>query len=233
MFKLNKIVRLGVFFILLSALLFACTKKSQNIKPELHKGYFDLTPGRFIEYEVLEINHDQNALIEHDTLRYFLKVQIEDTILDNLGRINNKYVRYKRTSVTSPWSVADVWMVLIDGNNAELVEENQRIIKMKFPVDNYTNWNANSFNNLPSLDCFYENLHATKSINGLTYDSTVRVNQGSERNLIRFYNKFETYAKGVGMIEKYYKDLTISNFDTLNISTGKELYLKILQYGIN
>jgi hypothetical protein len=35
------------------------------------------------------------------------------------------------------------------------------------------------------------------------------------------------------MIEKYYKDLNISNFDTLNISSGKELFMKTLQFGIN
>ena len=233
MLKLNKIVQLGVVFTLLTPLLIACSKKSQNSKSELHKSYFDLTPGRYIEYEVLEITHDQNAFIQHDTLRYYLKVQIEDTILDNLGRINNKYVRYKKTALTDQWTISDVWMVLIDGNSAELVEENQRIIKMKFPVDSYTNWNANRFNILGTLDCFYEDIHKSRSINGITYDSTVRVNQGSDRNLIRYYNKHETYAKGIGMIEKYYKDLNISNFDTLNISSGKELFMKTLQFGIN
>lgn len=162
-----------------------------------------------------------------------MKVQIEDTIFDNLGRINNKYVRYKKTALTDQWTISDVWMVLIDGNSAELVEENQRIIKMKFPVDSYTNWNANRFNILGTLDCFYEDIHKSRSINGITYDSTVRVNQGSDRNLIRYYNKHETYAKGIGMIEKYYKDLNISNFDTLNISSGKELFMKTLQFGIN
>jgi hypothetical protein len=33
--------------------------------------------------------------------------------------------------------------------------------------------------------------------------------------------------------KKYYKDLNISNFDTLNISSGKELYFKPIQFGIN
>jgi len=66
----------------------------------------------------------------------------------------------------------------------------------------------------------------------LFFDSTVIVNQGSDRNLIRFYKKQEVYAKGIGMVYKYYKDLNISNFDTLQISSGKELILKPLQYGI-
>lgn len=224
------------FFILMSYFsffLFSCKKNNQNIALELHKNYFDVTQGRYIEYEVLEINHDDNALVKHDTIRYYLKIQIEDTLIDNLGRITYKYVRYKKSNLNDLWGLSDVWTTIIDGNNAELVEENQRIIKMKFPVDRYTNWNANVFTNQSSLNCFYEDLHKARTINGLSFDSTVRINQGSDRNLIRYFKKHETYAKGIGMVEKYYKDLNISNFDTLNISSGKELYFKPIQFGIN
>ena len=196
-----------------------------------YKSYYDTTQGRFIDYRVLEINHDENALIQHDTLNYFLRVQIEDTITDNLGRINRKYVRYKKTNVNDPWQISDVWMTIVDGVNAELVEENQRIIKLKFPINEFTNWNANIFNLDDKLDCYYENLHQSRSINGLYFDSTVTVNQGSVRNFLRYFNKNEVYANGVGLISKYYKDLNISNFDTLQIDSGKEIYMEVINFG--
>ena len=123
-------------------------------------------------------------------------------------------------------------MAFKDNSNAELIEENERIIKLKFPVNSYTNWNANVFNSSSSLECFYEQIHSPKIINGLFFDSTATVNQGSDRNLIRFYKKQEVYAKGIGLVYKYYKDLNISNFDTLSITTGKELFLRPIQYGI-
>ena len=233
MLRKNVISKLCFLITLSSFCLFSCKKNTESPKPEFHKNYVDVTQGRYIEYVVLEINHDENSLVQHDTLRYYLKIQIEDTLSDNLGRKCNKYVRYKKTNINDSWILSDIWTIIIDENNAEIVEENQRTIKMKFPVNDYTNWNANVFNNLTSLDCFYEEIHKARTINGLSFDSTVRVNQGSDRNLIRYYNKYETYAKGIGMIEKYYKDLNISNFDTLNISSGKELYFKPLQFGIN
>ncbi len=218
---------------LLSLILFSgCSKKSTKSDVQLYADYFDLTPGRFIEYEATEITHNSNATIQHDTLKYLLRIQIEDTIYDNLGRLNRKFVRYKRLTQNDNWVISDVWMAFKDLINAELVEENERIIKLKFPVNSFTSWNANIFNSSSSLDCFYEQLHAAKTINGLSFDSTVVVNQGNERNLIRFYKKQEIYAKGIGMVYKYYKDLNISNFDTLSISSGKELFLKPLQYGI-
>jgi hypothetical protein len=210
----------------------SCKKKENTSTVNFHKNYYDTTFGRFIEYEVLEINHDQNALIPHDTLTYFLRVQIEDTLVDNLGRVNHKYVRYKRFSENEPWLISDIWTTLIEDKNAELTEENQRTIKLKFPVNPYTTWNANVYNSSESLDCSYKDIHTKKSINGLVFDSTVTVDQGTDRNLIRFYRRYEIYSKGIGMIYKYYKDLDIANFDTLNIKSGKELIYLPLQYGI-
>jgi hypothetical protein len=127
--------------------------------------------------------------------------------------------------------VSDVWMAFKDNNNAELTEENEKIIKLKFPINSFTNWNANIFNSSSQLDCFYEQIHSPRTINGLFFDSTVVVNQGSDRNLIRFYKKQEVYAKGIGMVNKYFKDLNISNFDTLNITSGKEIFMEIVNFG--
>jgi hypothetical protein len=222
----------ALLLLLSSIMLVACSKKIDDSQNQLHTEYYDLTPGRFIEYEAIEITHNSNSAIQHDTLNYFLRIQIEDTIFDNLGRLNRKYVRYKRLSANDNWVISDVWMAYKDNNNAELIEENERIIKLKFPVNSFVSWNANVFNSSNSLDCSYEQIHSAKTVNGLFFDSTVIVNQGSDRNLIRFYKKQEVYAKGIGMVYKYYKDLNISNFDTLQISSGKELILKPLQYGI-
>lgn len=229
---LRSILKLTLLTSLLQVIFISCKKDSQNGTQEWYKTYYDTTKGRYIEYRVLEINHDENALIQHDTLNYFLRVQIEDTITDNLGRINRKYVRYKKTNVNDPWQISDVWMTIVDGVNAELVEENQRVIKLKFPINEFTNWNANIFNLDDKLDCYYENLHQSCSINGLYFDSTVTINQGSIRNYLRFYKKNEVYANGVGMISKYYKDLNISNFDTMNIKSGREIVYTCINFGI-
>ena len=33
---------------------------------------------------------------------------------------------------------------------------------------------------------------------------------------VSYQNQYEVYAKQIGLVKKYYKDLQISNFDTLN-----------------
>lgn len=230
---LSKIINNWLFLcIVFIALFISCSKKTDDTNSLYYKDYFDTTKGRFIEYQVQEINHDENALIQHDTLNYFLRIQIEDTLIDNLGRRTNKYVRYKRFNENEPWVVSDIWTTLVHENNAEVTEENQRTIKLKFPINSLTNWNSNAYNFDEPMNCFYKDIHTQKIINGLMFDSTLTVDQGSERILMRFYKKLEIYAKGIGMVHKYYKDLEIANFDTLNIKSGKELIYMPVQYGI-
>ena len=189
--------------------------------------YSGLTKGRFIVYDVKEINHTPATAttVISDTLHYELKVVIEDTLYDNLGRLSWKYSRFKRNSSSESWVQTDVWTSYVDRNNFELVEENQRIIKMKSPIKNSTNWDANIYTNLGSTNYSYLNINNSFTFNNLFFDSTVTIDQEDLRNLIDYRKKMEIYAKGVGMVYKYYKDLDIANFDTLNIKSGKELYL--------
>jgi hypothetical protein len=217
-------------FLILFVLVFivACKKQEDKV-PDYIKvdKYAGLEKGRFIIYQAIEINHTPatSTTVISDTFRYELKVVIEDTLTDDLGRISWKYLRYKRQNAQENWALSDVWTTLLAAENLEIVEENQRIIKLKSPIKNSTAWNENIYNNLGESVVSYEKINASFSLNSLSFDSTVTVNQGEERNLISFVKKQEVYAKGVGMVYKYFKDLKIANFDTLNIKSGKELYL--------
>jgi hypothetical protein len=218
---------------ILSSILFACDKKNSEINNfKKFESYFGFIPGRFVVYDVQEIFHDETAEIKHDTLIYQLKTLIGDTFTDNSGRIARKYLRFKRNNSSQNWILSDVWTSLIDGNYAETNEENQRIVKMLFPISSKTIWNANVFNVSSSMDCFYDKIHESISINGIDFDSTVRIEQENERNLIEFKRKYEVYGNQIGLISKYFKDLKISNFDTLNIKSGHELIYTCTDFGI-
>ena len=127
--------------------------------------------------------------------------------------------------------ITDLWTAIIENNKAELVEENQRMVKLVFPISSSKLWNINQFNSFEQADAYYDFIFSGKTINGLFFDSTVRVEQEKERNLIAYKRKYEEYAANVGMIRKVYKDLTIMNFDTLNVKSGKEIFMDIVEYG--
>jgi hypothetical protein len=209
----------------------SCKKELVNSNQFLYNSYYSLKTGTYIEYDVMEVNHDENASIQHDTSYYQLKCVIEDTFTDNASRLAYSYVRYKRSNTSDSWIQSDLWSTIVFNNKAELVEENQRIVKLVFPVSEFTTWNANQFNSDPKLDCNYTNLHKGFQINGFNFDSTITVDQEDKRNLIEFKRKYEVYANRIGMVKKYYKDLQISNFDTLNIKSGKEIFMTLTNFG--
>jgi hypothetical protein len=223
-----------IFVLFVLSLLSGACKKTNNDAPseERYESYFGLVPGRFIVYDVQEVFHDETAEIKHDTINYQLKTLIGDTIRDNAGRISRKFLRYKRSNSLQNWVLSDVWTTLIDGHYAELVEENQRIVKMLFPVEIGKVWNSNVFNVNKSTEYFYDKIHESLKLNGIYFDSTVRIEQEKKRNFVEYKRKFEIYGNRIGMISKYFKDLKISNFDTLNIKSGHELNYTCTDFGI-
>ncbi len=179
----------------------------------------------------MEITHDELSSIQSDTSRYLLRCEIQDSFMDNSGRLAWEYVRFKRDNANQSWSQSDLWTVNLTDNKAQTVEENQRMVKLVFPIGPLTLWDANQFNTDPKLTCRYDKIHEPLSLNGFSFDSTLRVEQENSRNLLIFRRKYEIYANKVGLIKKYYKDLNISNFDTLNIRSGKEIYMTLIGYG--
>ncbi|MES2800497.1 MAG: hypothetical protein V4638_10815 [Bacteroidota bacterium] len=211
---------------------FACKKDTTPF--DFDYDYYDLTQGRYIEYEVMEVKHDETAAapFDHDTSHYFLKTLIGDTVIDLEGRVANRFFRFKKQNIADPWLVSDVWTTVIDDRRAELVEENQRMVKLVFKPTSAKVWDHNAYNIFDEMQCYYRDLQDSRSYNGFDFDSTITVEQDSFISFIDYRRKYEVYAKGVGLVYKYHKDLQINQFDTLNVQNGTEIFYKVIGYGI-
>jgi len=220
------------FFLVLAVFVGSCKKDppSEGVS-SFHYNYYPYKQGSYWIYQAIEINHDVNALVPHDTLVYDLKTEIGDTLYDNEGRMVYRFNRYKRNGQFNPWVQTDVWTTVVDENRAEIVEENIRRVALKFPVNSAISWDPNQFNFLPAQSAFYEQLHKPYSTGYVVSDSAVHVISIKELTLVSYQNQFEVYGKNIGLMKKYFKDIQIANFDTLNIKHGKELYLTLLEYG--
>jgi hypothetical protein len=206
----------------------ACKKKEQEV--DFRFGYFGFVEKKFVDYNVIDILHDDPAA-KHDTTRYQLRTVIGDTVIDNEGRIARKFLRYVRNTSTDSWQLKDVWTAIIDGYRGELVEENQRVIKLVFAPTYEKTWNINAFNMFAQKNVYYDFLHVEASLNGLTFPQTVRVEMQDDQNMIQYKREYETYAEGVGLINRYYKDFTIISADTLKPRIGKEQFVQIINHG--
>ncbi len=219
-----------LFLICFTTLLFSC--KKDNAPFSMHENYFPITEGQFVEYDVIEIRHG-NPDGKHETLNYVLKTRIGDSIFDNSGRIANKFLRFKYDSLINEFKIKDVWTCILDQNRIELVEENERKIKLIFSPTTQKEWDINAFNSQKEILATYQNIHQPMTLNGLSFDSTLTVleEKTDPPSLIDYNLKFEIYAKNVGLIYKYYKSIAIQNFDTLNPIQGIEYYYSIRKYG--
>jgi hypothetical protein len=221
------------FVVFSSVLLFllACEKDTTE-EISFDYEYYDLTPGRFCIYDVVDIEHDENQAVQHDTAYYQLKTVIGDTFIDNSGRITRKFLRYTRDSIQDNWLLKDVWTTLIENNKAELVEENQRIVKLVFKPTYEKVWNINMFNISSKINARYAAIDQPFTVGNQVFDKTLKVDIQNFFSMVDDRVKYEIYAKNIGLIYKHFKDNTIANFDKNTIKKGKELYYTIESYGI-
>lgn len=219
-----------IFFTLFLGLALVACKKD-TAPHNFHFDYFPLDQGRYVIYSVqerrvdVEVNQDQSFV-------YFVKAIIGDTLIDNEGRVVRRYERWVGPSQTGPWALQDIWTGLIDGNRAELVEENNRVIKMVFAPTKLKEWDMNAYNTQGTLNCYYRNIHNAYAVGNLSFDSTVVVEQEEFKSLIDYRRKFEVYAKGVGLVYKHYKDFEILGNDSTNIQKGKQLIMSAVEFGV-
>jgi len=221
------------YFIFLGVLLLALAGCKKNPVPDFHYEYFGLEEGRFVIYDVIEIVHD-DALNQHDTLIYQLKTVWADTFVDNQNRVAREFHRYVRATDGDPWVVQDIWTGIIDGIRAELVEENQRIVKLIFAPTQNKVWDANAYNQNEEQICYYRDIHGDTTIDNTSFDQTLVVEQEPFNSLIDSVHGYEMYAKDVGLIYKYERDLhyQINQQSQIYLNKGTEKYYRFVSAGI-
>ncbi|MCE3296259.1 MAG: hypothetical protein K0R65_1973 [Crocinitomicaceae bacterium] len=217
-----------IFALVLFTALLSCKKEDNEV--DFHHEYFPLDEGTFAEYTVTRIYHDDASDI-HDTTVYTLKTVIGDTVIDNEGRVARKMERYVFNTLLQEYKIQDVWMAIIDQERAELVEENQRKIKLVFAPSLTKEWDMNAFNSYDPVILYYKNIHKPFTAGSLDFEKTVTVEEDSTKNLIQYKRKFEVYAEGVGLVRKHYQDFSINNFNETLPVKGEEIFYTIINYG--
>jgi hypothetical protein len=224
---MKKVILFSSLVLLLTAV--SC-KKTVTEPIDLKHDYFQFVAGAFVEYDVMYIFHDE-ALLKHDTVNYQIKTQIGDTVIDNAGRVARKFKRYIREDSTETWILKDVWIANLVENRAELTEENQRKVKLVFAPSEFKTWDMNQFNLEGEMTASFDSIDVARSYGNLTFNKTLIVKEQKYSTLIDQINKYEIYARGVGMIYKADIDLKY-NFGEIIPNKGTEYYYQITSYGI-
>jgi hypothetical protein len=181
-------------------ILFSCKRKEETY--DLGGDYFPIRSlGSYIIYDVERITYQASG---KDTSRYQLKEEAGDTAWLN-GKLYYKVLRYTRSDTSVSWpSIPDsVWYQYNNNAQAVKTENNRSFIKLVFPVEENKTWNGNALNIYSADNYTMENVGRPYTVAGHYFPATLKVVQEDAPNLVNEDQRYEVYAKGIGLIEKY------------------------------
>lgn len=229
---------LAPFLVMMLLLTLACKKEKKAEAVDLGYTYFPTEIGQYVIYQVDSISYnDFFNPVKIDTTHFQLKELVQSHFTDNEGRESDRLERYVRKNDSLPWVLRDVWYQTRTSTKAEKVEENVRFVKLIFPVQVNQKWNGNAFNPIGNYEYEYKTVDVKKTVNKISFDSTLTVNQILDSNLIEKKYQLEIYAKNVGMIYKRFVDVQDKSTSiepkplSERIDAGTDYTYKIIAFG--
>ena len=196
---------------------------------------FDFMPlpiNRFWIYEVDETIYFGEG--DSEESHFFYRDVITSSYIDEVGNLVY-FINRDKSLDQNDWKNHSVFTLQIKRNALIRSFENQKDIPLVFPPKDQITWDGNAYNSLGEDMYRLVNLRAYE-VGDNTYQSTVKVIQEEDDDEITFRdNRYEVYAKGVGMLEQYFEVLTYcSRNDCLGeqiIDGGRFTHLKLINNG--
>ncbi|MFT4535622.1 MAG: hypothetical protein ACI9P5_002991 [Saprospiraceae bacterium] len=222
-----------VFFSLFVLILLGCSESTiipETTESDLH--YFPVQTGQYRIYDVDEVIF---TVLGSDTSHYELKESVVDSFVNTTNSISYIVNRETRLTTSEPWSLDSVWTARISNIQAVLVENNVNIIKLVFPIEQGLSWNGNELNSRNEKQFTYDlNVPDTTLFENQFSDGLRVVQSNIPENLINRDERFEIYAKGVGLIIKSTITLEFCQMDcpeTKSIESGRIFKATLKEYG--
>lgn len=204
-------------FLGLAICLHSCTEEN-DIEPELTQQAFEyyLTDlGSWKEYQVNEISYLQKGLIR-DTQNYYLREEITEKHKNEIGDSLVLFNTFIRNSPSSNWKYIKSSILTLSDKEIVLTDDNLKFIKFIRPPKLKESWLANSYFDdkiqliiggeqiayFKNWSSSYENLNATKTINGHVYSNCIEILLADYENRLEKRYVTEVYTKGLGLIYK-------------------------------
>ena len=225
-----------ILFLALSiGLLAGCTQDEPAEPLDLGYAYWPKVVGHYVDYQVDSMWRDDHVGISGQ-VSYVLREVIAEEYTDPGGRPSQRIERFVQDSM-GVWTIRDVWTQTSTTTAAERTEENDRLLKMVFPVRTGQYWNLNTYNTADELELTYDAADVSWSANGLSFSTTALVGSTFFNNLVDTMVHEERYAKNVGLV---YKRWVVSNTQTtffpppsppLVETKGNYLTMTVIGYG--
>lgn len=211
-----------------SSVLFSCNEKEELVTEPL-TDYIPLAAGKYITYRLDSLvftNFGRTTEIH----KYQVKHQVDALITDNLGRPSYRIFRFIRDSAgTGPWQPNGSYFITLLDNQAEVIDDNLRMIKMHLPLKNGFSWKGNRYlptdpygslfnfsndDNMADWDYYYDGDPSAFSYNGVNYTNVLSTEQIDESFNVPITSPssyaarsraVDRYSKGIGLVQREFE----------------------------
>ncbi|ULQ58194.1 hypothetical protein KJS94_08295 [Flavihumibacter rivuli] len=229
----------------------ACGKESATLETTRPEEYFNLQPGKYIIYQLDSTVRKEGSNTDFIVRSYQAKDEVDQEVMDNLGRKSWRIFRYIRSlnsTNEADWKPLATYLVTPNFEDVEVIDNNQRYIKLIAPVVEGKTWFGNRHINttlgteldyLDEWEYQYQDIGASFTPLNTPVDNTISILQADETDgapenpnaySARTYSK-EVYGWGIGMI---YKELltweTQLNNDNRYVRTGFGIKLRMISH---
>jgi hypothetical protein len=209
-------------------ILVSCDEKEEFVSEPL-TAYMPMTVGKYITYRVDSLVFTQFGTVD-ETHYYRVKHQVDAQITDNLGRPAYRVFRYiSDSSGTQPWQASGSYTVTLDGMQAEVTEDNLRVIKLHLPLKEGFSWRGNRYlptdpygplytfsndDNMEEWDFQYEAGPTSFTYKGRNYSNVFTVEQIDEvlnvpitvpTSYAAKTRSVDRYSRGIGLVFRQFE----------------------------
>lgn len=200
--------------------------------------YAGLTVGKYVIYDVDSVFYDD---FDNSTNQYYFQIKelIQSKYIDAEGEEAYRIERYKKDTAVSPnFELQVVWNSKITPTTYQKVENNERFVKLIFPVKQGKTWNGNSLNNREEWEYECVSAHIPEQIGGIGLDSVATVTQFDDEDEILIQRQFyqEKFAAKIGLVYKKVIDVKKAFNNQTGFyenSLGVDITYTLNSYGMN
>lgn len=120
-------------------MLHACSNETETLNIPDNYEYFPLQVGKYWVYEVDSVVVFEDRL---DSSKTYLKEQITDYFIDNVGDTIYRADQYERKDTAQPWQIKRVVSLSRNQQLAVRTENNIPLVKLTFPLYTGVRWNG-------------------------------------------------------------------------------------------
>ena len=194
-----------LIFISLITLFFLGCKPDELATPK-KTSLSPIAVGKFIIYDHAELSHDAfNS--KTDTITFWIKETIESLFLDQENDTAYRIQIDHSIDNGESWEFHHYAVLKEDDFGIERTDFDVKKVKLSFPVQNNKRWDINMFNNQDAQYGYYIRIDEPFYTDNSVFDKTVTIKIADRQDIIFTQFEEEIYARGIGLIQRQFKDI--------------------------